>query len=122
MNRIQSPGLLGYLGILGGVGIAIGLPWITLVYGGDLSELTRVALIILALLGGVTLAVISAVVGIAVPAALTNGKLDIATCCRPGEEQAPQRPDGAAARAGQRSADEGGAGGPTEGDRDQPSR
>jgi hypothetical protein len=77
MTKILYSSMLGYLGVLGGVAIALGLPWIVLAYGADLSSAVRTTLIILGLVGGVILACASAVVGITIPTAIHGGKLDI---------------------------------------------
>jgi hypothetical protein len=89
MSRFSASGLLGYFGILGGVAIALGLPWIVLAHGASLSEGARLTVVILSLLIGGLLAVASAVVGIAIPTTLREGRLDIGgiikECCPPGE-------------------------------------
>ena len=91
MNRFESSSPLGYFGLVGGLVIAVGLPWLMLVYGSDLSAAVRVTVIILALCAGALLAIASIVIGITVPSALRNGKLDIgaiAGCCGTDVEEA----------------------------------
>ncbi len=87
MSRFSASSLLGYFGVLGGVAIALGVPWLILAYGASFSERARLAIIILALLVGGLLAVASAVVGITIPTTVRDGKLDIGgtikECCPP---------------------------------------
>lgn len=85
MSEMRFPRWLAAVGVLGGVAIALGLPWITLVYGSDLGG-AKVAIIILALIAGCTLAAISAVVGITIPTAVRGAiaiPAVIPNCCAP---------------------------------------
>ena len=84
MSEMRFPRWLAGFGVLGGVAIALGLPWLILVYGGDLSGRAQLTLIILGLLAGSLMGIASAVVGITIPAAVSSGgvKLDPA-CCQP---------------------------------------
>jgi hypothetical protein len=88
---MRFPRWLAAVGVLGGVAIALGLPYVTLVYGSDLGG-AKVAIIILALIAGCTLAAISAVVGITIPTAISGGvgMAGIPNCCAPpqGKEKA----------------------------------
>lgn len=54
-------------GVLAGLAIAVGLPYIVLVYGKHLSGVAHTIIIILALLGGGTVTVISVFLGIVIP-------------------------------------------------------
>ncbi len=89
MSRFSASSPLGYFGVLGGVAIALGLPWLILAYGAFLPDGARLAVIILSLLVGGLLALASAVVGITIPTTVTDGKLDIGgiikECCPPEE-------------------------------------
>lgn len=84
MNQMRYPRWLAALGELGGVVIALGLPYVVLAYGNGLSGSAKVGLIILGLLAGSLVAIVSVVVGIAVPSVVTGAgiKLD-RTCCTP---------------------------------------
>jgi hypothetical protein len=87
MNEIRFPRWLAGMGVLGGVAIALGFPYIILTLGGDLSEGVKVVLIILGLLGGGILALASAVVGITIPTAVVGGAIQLdRTCCAPESE------------------------------------
>ncbi len=105
MNRMRFPRWLAAVGVIGGVAIALGLPYITLVLDGDLSPNAKLAVVILSLLVGATLAGISAVVGSSMPTAITgaiavseNGVSfgRIVDCCTPKEE--PNSGEGGADR------------------------
>jgi hypothetical protein len=78
---MRFSGALGYFGVIGGVVIALGLPWLMLLYGQDLPVWVRPTVIILALLLGGLLAAASVVVGITIPSALKSDKLQIGSCC-----------------------------------------
>jgi hypothetical protein len=94
---MRFPRWLAGVGVVGGVAIALGLPWVTLVHGGDLGG-AKVAIIILALITGACLAGISAVVGITVPTALTGaislGEDGVSVCCPPECMPAEQQAEG----------------------------
>jgi len=81
MERMKFSSALAYVGVLAGVCIALGLPWLILAYGADLSASIRTTVIILALLLGGLLAAASVVIGITIPSALRSDKLQIAACC-----------------------------------------
>jgi hypothetical protein len=84
MNTIHFPRWLATMGILGGVAIAIGVPYIVLVFGGDLGSGAKVALVILSLVAGGLLAIVTAVVGITIPTRVTDAGIDFAAaCCQP---------------------------------------
>jgi hypothetical protein len=88
MSEMRFPRWLAAVGVLGGVAIALGLPWVTLVYGSDLGG-AKVAIIILALIAGCALATISAVVGITIPTAVRGAiamPAVIPNCCEPERE------------------------------------
>jgi hypothetical protein len=75
------------MGILGGVVIAVVVPYFVLVFGVDLSSSAKVALVILSLLAGGLLAIVTAVVGITIPARITDAGIDFAAgCCQPIED------------------------------------
>jgi hypothetical protein len=77
------------VGVLGGVGIALGLPYIVLAFGGDLSSGAKVALVILGLAAGGLIALVSAVVGIAIPKTVRKASIQLPVgCCDP----APSEP------------------------------
>jgi hypothetical protein len=78
----------GYFGALGGVVIAVGLPWMMLLYGQDLAAWVRPTVIILALILGGLLAAASVVVGITIPSALKSDKLQIGGCCEKSSDSA----------------------------------
>lgn len=84
MNEMRFPRWLAGFGVLGGVAIALGLPWLILVYGGDLSGGAKLTLIILALAAGTLMGIASAVVGITIPTAVSSGGLELdRLCCSP---------------------------------------
>jgi hypothetical protein len=94
MSRKVFSSALGYVGALGGVVIAVGVPWIVLVYGGQLSSSVQATVIILALISGAVVAVASTIVGITIPTAIQGGKFEIGrcpdTCCDDEEKAAPE--------------------------------
>jgi hypothetical protein len=83
MNEMYFPRWLAAIGVLGGVVISVGLPYVVLAHGGDLSSGARVAMVITGVLAGGILAIASAVVGIAVPAVVTRAGVDLEACCEP---------------------------------------
>ncbi len=84
MNEMRFPRWLAGFGVLGGVVIALGLPWLVLVHGGDLSDGAKLTLIILGLAAGSLMGIASAVVGITIPTAVSSGGLDLSRiCCEP---------------------------------------
>jgi hypothetical protein len=87
VNTIHFPRWLATAGILGGVAIALGVPYIVLAYGADLGSGAKTALIILGLIAGSLLALVTAVVGIAIPTRITDAGLEVARCCTPIEPQ-----------------------------------
>jgi len=83
METMRFSNRLAFLGVGGGVIIALAFPFMILYFGGHLSGPVQTTLIILGLLVGATLAGASAVVGITIPTAI-NGGIDIeklAGCC-----------------------------------------
>ena len=68
---------LAAVGVFGGVAVALVLPYLLLVNGQHLAQLAQIALIVLAILGGIILAGLSAVVGIAVPHRITGAALAV---------------------------------------------
>lgn len=90
MNEMRFPRWLAALGVLGGVAISLGLSYLVLVHGGDLSSGAKVAMVITGLLAGGVLAIASAVVGIAVPTVVTRGGIDLDTCCPPAASESPR--------------------------------
>jgi len=107
MSDLRFTRWLAAVGVLGGVLIALMLPVVVLMLGEDLSAVAKLAVVILALIGGVTLAGISAVVGITIPTTVAGAALKItdegidlgslAKCCAPQKktEQADADSDGA---------------------------
>ena len=77
MNKMVFARWLAVLGILGGIVIATGLPFIVLVHGADLGGFARTFLVTIAIGAGAILAIISAVVGITVPTAISGGGIDL---------------------------------------------
>ena len=77
MNEMRFPRWLAALGVLGGVAIALGLSYLVLVHGGDLSSGAKVAMVITGVLAGGILALASAVVGITVPTIATHSGIDL---------------------------------------------
>jgi hypothetical protein len=69
--------VLGYFGLVGGLAIALGFPWMILRHGSELDGRAQVFLIFSALVVGAILAIASAVIGITIPTAIRNGKLDL---------------------------------------------
>lgn len=80
---MKFSGALGYVGVIAGTAIALGLPWLMLAYGQDLAGWVRPTVIILALLLGGLVVAASVVVGITIPSALKSDKLQIGACCVP---------------------------------------
>lgn len=97
MSEMRFTRWLAGFGVLGGVAIALGLTWLVLVYGSDLSAGAKVALIILGLGAGTLVATVSAVVGITIPRTVSGAAipLDLA-CCEPERDAvdpgSPERP------------------------------
>ena len=83
MNEIRYPRWLAGIGVLGGVAIALGMAYLVLAFGGDLSGGAKVALIILGLAAGSILALASAVVGIAMPSKVADAAIVLDGCCGP---------------------------------------
>ncbi|MGD2116332.1 MAG: hypothetical protein PVG07_14855 [Acidobacteriota bacterium] len=90
---------LAGFGVLGGVAIALGLPWLVLVQGADLADWIKMTLVILGLSAGTLTAIASAVVGITIPTTVRGVgiRLDPA-CCEPevdpaGRTERADRPD-----------------------------
>lgn len=81
MERMKFSGALGYVGVIAGLVIALGLPALILLYGHDLQDWVRPTVIILALLLGGVVVAASVVVGITIPSALKSDKLQIGNCC-----------------------------------------
>lgn len=109
MSEIRFVRWLAAVGVFGGVLIALVLPVVVLMLGEDLSSAAKLTVVILALIGGVVLAGVSAVVGITIPTAVSgaafkiseNGGISlgsIADCCQPKaevkQESASCTPDG----------------------------
>jgi len=60
-------------GVIGGVAIALGLPWILLVHGAQLNTAARIVLIFLAVIGGGLITLASAFFGLVLPAKAWGG-------------------------------------------------
>jgi hypothetical protein len=88
MSTMSFPRWLAGVGVLGGVVIALVLPYIVLIQANGLTSGAKLTLVILALLAGTALAGVSTVVGIALPTQIKNGALGLAVCepeCQPCE-------------------------------------
>jgi hypothetical protein len=83
-NEMHFQRWISLFGVLGGVTIAVGLPYIVLAFGSDLSSGAKVALIITGLLAGSLIALASAVVGIAMPKTVKGAAIHLPVgCCAP---------------------------------------
>ncbi|HVM32272.1 MAG TPA: hypothetical protein VMU88_03995 [bacterium] len=60
-------------GILGGVGLALGFPWIVLAHGQGLGPTLLVVFVVMGLLLGATVALASAVLGLVIPRQVGGG-------------------------------------------------
>jgi len=65
---------MGPLGVAGGVAIAIGVPYVVVAYGAHLADWVHLVAIILSLLCGGTVALASALFGIAIPKTVQETK------------------------------------------------
>lgn len=87
MSRLHFSNQLSILGICAGVAVALGLAAIVLSMGGHLSPILQVVVIVLGLLAGGVVAAIAVVVGITIPTAVDDGKVDLGEiargCCEP---------------------------------------
>jgi len=84
METMRFSNRLAFLGVGGGVIIALAFPFMILYLGSHLSGAVQTTLIILGLLVGAALAGAAAVVGITIPTAISGGGIDIeklASCC-----------------------------------------
>lgn len=78
-DKVMFSALVPFAGLVGGVLIAVGLPYVTLVYGGSgedgtgLSTAAQTGIIILALLIGGAVAFCSAFFGIVIPRRVSGG-------------------------------------------------
>lgn len=86
MSEIRFQRWLAGVGLVGGVVITLALPYIVLAYGGDLPGGMKLALVILALLGGIAVAIVSVVLGIAVPTVVSDAGKDLVEACCPPEQ------------------------------------
>jgi hypothetical protein len=77
MGGIRYSNWLATIGALGGVFLATALPWMIIAHATDFSVRAKIFLIVLAVVGGVILAAISTVVGITIPTALVDAKMDL---------------------------------------------
>lgn len=90
-NEVHFQRSISLFGVLGGVVIAVGLPYIVLAFGGDLSSGAKVALIILGLLAGSLIALASAVVGIAIPKKVRSAAIQLPVgCCEPAPSESAE--------------------------------
>lgn len=80
-NEVHFQRWISLFGVMGGVVIAVGLPYIVLAFGSDLSSGAKVALIILGLLAGSLIALASAVVGIAMPKTVRGAAIQLPLDC-----------------------------------------
>jgi hypothetical protein len=60
-------GIASVAGVIGGVALAIGLPWVLLVNGQILGQNILTILIMIAVIGGVFISFVSAVLGVVMP-------------------------------------------------------
>lgn len=84
--------LVALAGILGGVAIAVGVPWVTLVYGQGLWQVVKLVLILLALVAGGGVALTSAFFGIVIPAKVVKGSPGAMPCAPPARSGEPEKP------------------------------
>ena len=101
-DQIYFTRWLAAVGVIGGVAIALVLPYLVLVHGQYLGPRAQILLVVLAILAGILLAGVSAVVGIAVPHRVTGaafrvncgdspadpGSTHLVNCCPP-EKNSP---------------------------------
>lgn len=90
METMRFSNRLAFLGVAGGVVIALVIPFMVLSYGTHLPTWTQTTLIILGLVVGAGLAAAAAVVGITIPTAISGGGFDIdrlAACCDEAAEE-----------------------------------
>ena len=66
-------GLVGVAGVLGGVALALGFPWIVLAYGKDLNPTLVVIFVLAGLLIGGVVALVSAFFGLVMPRQVGGG-------------------------------------------------
>ena len=88
MNVLRFPRWFAVIGIFAGMLIALIVPLAVLMVGDDLTAGAKLLVIILALVIGSCLAGIAAVVGMALPAAVVGGAIDLSRvtrgqCCAP---------------------------------------
>ena len=69
-HRSRGGSMVGVIGALSGAGIAIGVPWIMLIYGSDLHGAVVSTVIIIAVLGGGFIALIAAFFGSVAPSVM----------------------------------------------------
>lgn len=62
-----------FAGVMGGVAIAVGVPFVILKYGAHLHPAVQTTVIIIALLGGGILALVAAFFGIVIPSSIGPG-------------------------------------------------
>jgi hypothetical protein len=100
MSEMRFPRWLAAVGIFAGMMIALVIPVVVLMVGGDLTPSAKLVVIILALIIGGCVAGASAVVGITIPTAVAgaafkiseNGGVSLgslADCCQPKEGADP---------------------------------
>ena len=84
-NEVHFQRWVSLVGVLGGVVIAVVLPYVVLAFGSGIGSGARVALVILALATGGLIALVSAVVGIAIPKTVRKAAIQIPVsgCCPP---------------------------------------
>jgi hypothetical protein len=72
-ERVAFSGLIPFAGLVGGVVLAVALPYVTLKYGAGLSSAAQTGIIILALLIGGAVTFSSAFFGIVIPRRVYEG-------------------------------------------------
>jgi len=93
-NEVHFQRWISLFGVMGGVVIAVGLPYIVLAFGSDLSSGAKVALIILGLSAGSLIALASAVVGIAMPKTVRGAAIHLPVgCCAPEPAESAENRD-----------------------------
>ena len=96
-NEVHFQRWISLVGVLGGVSIVLGVSYIVLAFGGDLSSGAKVALVIVGLAVGGLIALVSAVVGIAMPKTVRKAAIQIPVsgCCPPEPSEPAESGEGA---------------------------
>ena len=74
-GMVKFAGVKGaFIGVLGGVAIAVGMPFVILKYGAHLHAAVQTTVIIIALLGGGVMAFVSGFFGVILPTNIGPGR------------------------------------------------